>query len=132
MRLSYGSEVSKRHIGYAFTNIRVPFGYEIERLFERYLDIVRGVCLLLVGWFCEGESDVSPEIFPLGVILFDRLVIQTEVIDNDLFDALRIGALQSQVEKATFLRQEPLSKLLVPAVGQTANEVRNVVILTAF
>lgn len=37
--------------------------------------------------------------------------------------------MQAQVEKSTLLSKEPLSQFLVTAVGQSANEMRNVVVL---
>ena len=43
---------------------------------------------------------------------------------------LRVGTLQPQVEKAAFLSQEPLAQLIISAVGQPANEMGYVVVLT--
>ena len=67
---------------------------------------------------------------PFRVALFNRLIIEPEVVDDDLLDLLRIGTLQSQVEKAAFLSQEPFAQLIISAVGQPANEVRYIVVLT--
>jgi len=60
---------------------------------------------------------------PLGVALLDRLIIEAKVVYDDFFDALRVGSLQSQVEKTALLRQEPFTELLVPAISKTADEM---------
>ena len=94
MRLSDGRQIPQWHIGHTFANKYIPFRDQIERLFEGHFNIVRGVRLLLVCLLCKGKSDVCFEVFPLGVVLLHRLVVQAEVVDDDLFDALRVRPLQ--------------------------------------
>ena len=128
MRLSNGRQVSQRHIGNTLTDKYIPLGDQIERLFKWHLDVVGCLSLLSVNLLGEGESDVCLEVLPLGVAFLHRLVVEAEVVDDDLFDALGVRSLQPQVKQATLLSQEPLSELLISAVGESADEVRNVVV----
>ncbi len=61
-------------------------------------------------------------------ILIYSLVVEPEIVDDDLFDLLWVGCLESEVKQARFLGQEPLSQLIVATVSQTADEMRDVVI----
>ena len=132
MRLGNGRQISQRHIGNTLTDKYIPLSDQIERLFEWHLDVVGSLCLLPVDLLGEGKSDVSLEVLPLGVAFLHRLVVQAEVVDDDLLDALRVRPLQPQIEQATLLSQEPFSELFVSAVGKSADEVRNVVVFAGF
>ena len=132
MRLSNGRQVSQRHVGNTLTDKHIPLGDQIERLFKRHLNVVGSLRLLPVDLLGEGERDVCLEVLPLGVAFLHRLVVEAEVVDDDLFDALRVRPLQPQIEQATLLSEEPFSELLVPAVGKSADEVGNVVVFAEF
>ena len=95
MRLGNSRQVTKWNICDTPANEDVPFGYQVERFFKRNLDVVWRLSLLFVLLFSEGKRDVFLEILPFWVRLLDGLVVQAEVGDNDLFDALRVSSLQS-------------------------------------
>ena len=79
--------------------------------------------------FFDIESDFFAKLLPLAVQLLQRFVVQPKVVDDDFFDALRIRTLETEIEQTSLLCQEPLSQLVIPAVSQSTNEVRNVVVL---
>ena len=122
-------ELLKRDIGDSLSYENLARANQVESLLERDFDVIWGSDLLFF-FVCLVECDVSLEILPFWVALFDRLVIEPKVVYDDLLDLLRAGALQPQVEKAAFLSQEPFAQLIISAVGQPANEVGYIVVLT--
>ena len=45
--------------------------------------------------------------FPFLIGVLDGLVVETKVVDDDIFDSLGVGTLKTQVEEARLLGQEP-------------------------
>ena len=129
MRLSNGCQIFKGHVCDTLADKHIPFGDQVECLFERNLNVVRWLRILFVDVFCQGESDGILEVLPLGVSLLHGLVVQAKVGANDFLDALSFGSLQPQVEQATLLSQEPFSELFISAVCKSANEVGDVIVL---
>ena len=122
-------QLLKRDIGDSLAYENLARANQVESLLEGHFDVIWGSDLLFFFFF-DIEYDVSLEVLPFRVALLDRLVIQPEVVYDDLLDLLRIGTLQSQVEKSAFLSQEPFAQLIISAVGQPANEMRYIVVLT--
>ena len=122
-------QLLKRDISDSLAYENLSLTNQVESLLEGYFDVIRGPDRLFFFFF-DIEDDVALEVLPFRVAFFDRLVIEPEVVYDDLLDLLRVGTLQSQVEKAAFLSQEPLAQLIISAVGQPANEMGYVVVLT--
>ena len=129
MRLRDCGQLREGHVGDTCAYVNLSGGNQIERFFEGHFDEVAGLHRALVLSVGDHESDVFFEIAPLWVGLLDALVVEAEVIRDDVLDASRACALQAQVEKTALLREEPLAQLFVAAVGEAADEVRDVVIL---
>ena len=129
MRLGDCGQLGEGHVCDTCAHVNLSGGDQIERFFEGYFDKVAGLHSVLVLCVGDHESDVFFEIAPLWVGLLDALVVEAEVVRDDVLDARRVRALQAQVKKTALLREEPLAKLLVAAVCEAADEVRDVVIL---
>lgn len=114
MCLSDGSKVPKGDVCDTFADVDLPSGYQIARLFKRHLDVVGGLGGLVAFVI---ESDVCFVVDPLLVSGLDTLVIEPKILGDYLLDPLRVRSLQPQVEKSTFLSEEPFTELLVTAVG---------------
>jgi len=127
MSLSDRSQLLQGHVSDAFSDENLSRRHQIERFFEGNLDVVFWLCLTAFVCFGQGERDVFFEIAPF-VTIFDCLVIQTEVGDDDVFYLGRISSLESEVEQPALLSQEPLPQLVVPTVRESANEMGNVVV----
>ena len=80
-------------------------------------------------FFFDIERNFFVELLPLVVRLLHGLIVQPKVVDYDLFYALRVRTLKTQVEQTGLLCQKPLSQFVIPAVGQATHKVRNVVVL---
>lgn len=69
---------------------------------------------------------------PDFIISFDPLVVHIQVLTQEHLDFnIRCG-LDPQSEKPRLLRQQPLSQLVISAIGEAADKVRNGVILAEF
>ena len=124
MWLGYGSKFLERYEGNSFAHEDLARSHQIQSFFKRHLDVVGRLKL-----FFDIESDFFAKLLPLAVRLLQRFVVQPKVVDDDFFDALRIRTLETEIEQTSLLCQEPLSQLVIPAVSQSTNEVRNVVVL---
>jgi len=107
MGLGDSGEFRQGHIGETSAHIDLSLRDQIQGLLEWHFDVVARANLILV--FSDWESDVVFTSAPFGVGLFYTFVIEAEVVSDDVFDALGLGALQAQVEKAALLREEPLA-----------------------
>ena len=129
MRLCNRGQLREGHVSDTCAHVNLSSGNQIERFFEGHFDEVAGLHCVLVLGVGDHESDVFFEIAPLWVGLLDALVVEAEVVRDDVLDASRARALQAQVKKTALLREKPLAQLLVAAVCEAADEMRDVVIL---
>ena len=129
MRLCNRGQLREGHICDTGAHVNLSGGNQIERFFKGHFNEVARLHFFLILDAGDHESDVFFEIAPLWVGLLDALVVEAEVVCDDVLDASWASALQAQVKESTLLREEPLAQLFVAAVGEAADEVRDVVIL---
>lgn len=68
-------------------------------------------------------------VWVLGVQLF---ILHVALLLEQLEDLLWPACLSSVIKESRLLKDEPLPQILIPAVGESADEMRNVVIRSLF
>lgn len=71
-------------------------------------------------------------VLPLLVGCLHGCIVHTKTSPEKFDDLLNFSRIESDLEEAGLLRQEPLSKFLISTVSEPADKVRNIVVLAEF
>jgi len=70
--------------------------------------------------------------YPNWILSFDFFIWYAKFWFKKLLNDFRFKFAKSNIEKSCLLCNKPLSKFLISAIGESANEVRNIVVLFEF
>ena len=117
MGLSNGCQLLQRHICDSLAHEDFSCRDQVQGLFKGHFNIVLRPDILPFSFFSHIEHDIVFELAPFLVFRLHGHIVEAKVLDNYVSHFLGICLLQSHVEESRLLGQEPLSKLVITAVG---------------
>jgi hypothetical protein len=105
------------------------FAHQSQSFFEWNSQEAAWLLRLTLTATLRVESNLFLELFPVVIISLQRFIVNVEVATQQVFDLVICEHANPHLKEASFLLQKPLAQLLVSAVRESANKVRNFIVL---